>query len=88
MTEKPSKPTVRRTRTRKPKVEPRQPSHGEIAERAYYLYLEEAGVDELELAEGRGRVGRRLVPSPGRAGAGRPSGRLGQAKVAARTAAE
>ncbi|MFZ0378616.1 MAG: hypothetical protein WCD11_09195 [Solirubrobacteraceae bacterium] len=47
MTEKPSKPTVRRTRTRKPKVEPRQPSHGEIAERAYYLYLEEAGVDEL-----------------------------------------
>ena len=47
MTEKPSKPTVRRTRTRKPKVEPRQPSHGEIAERAYYLHLEEAGVDEL-----------------------------------------
>ena len=32
---------------RKPKVDPRQPSHGEIAERAYYLHLEEAGVDEL-----------------------------------------
>ena len=47
MTEKPSKPTIRRTRTRKPKLEPRQPSHGEIAERAYYLHLEEAGVDEL-----------------------------------------
>ncbi|MGP0033004.1 MAG: hypothetical protein ACLP4R_00255 [Solirubrobacteraceae bacterium] len=47
MTEKPSKPAVRRTRTRKPKVEPRQPSHGEIAERAYYLHLDEAGVDEL-----------------------------------------
>jgi hypothetical protein len=49
MTEKTSKPTVRRTRTRtrKPKAEPRQPTHGEIAERAYYLHLEETGVDEL-----------------------------------------
>jgi hypothetical protein len=47
MTEKASKPTVRRARTRKPKVEPRQPTQAEIAERAYYLYLEEAGVDEL-----------------------------------------
>jgi hypothetical protein len=47
MTEKPSKPSVRRTRTRKPKVEPAQPTHVEIAERAYYLHLEGAGVDEL-----------------------------------------
>jgi hypothetical protein len=47
MTEKSTKPTVRRVRSRKPKVEPRQPTHGEIAERAYFLHLEEAGVDEL-----------------------------------------
>jgi len=49
MTEKPSKPTVRRTRTRtrKAKAEPRQPTQAEIAERAYYLHLEEAGADEL-----------------------------------------
>jgi hypothetical protein len=47
MPEKTTKPTVRRTRTRKPKVEPRQPTQTEIAERAYYLHLEESGVDEL-----------------------------------------
>jgi len=47
MTEKTSKPTVRRTRARKPKAEPRRPTQGEIAERAYFLYLEESGTDEL-----------------------------------------
>jgi hypothetical protein len=47
MPEKTTKPAVRRTRSRKPKVEPRQPTQAEIAERAYYLHLEEAGVDEL-----------------------------------------
>lgn len=47
MTEKATKTTVRRTRTRKPKVELRQPTEAEIAERAYYLYLEESSVDEL-----------------------------------------
>jgi hypothetical protein len=47
MTEKATKPAARRTRTRKPKVEPRQPTQAEIAERAYYLHLEESSVDEL-----------------------------------------
>jgi hypothetical protein len=47
MTEKPSKPVTRRTRSRKPKAEPRRPSHGEIAERAYFIHLEESGVDPL-----------------------------------------
>jgi len=47
MTEKASKPAVSRTRSRKPKAESRQPSHTEIAERAYYIHLEESGVDPL-----------------------------------------
>jgi hypothetical protein len=47
MPEKSTKPAARRTRLRKPKVEPRQPSHGEIAERAYFIHLEEATTDEL-----------------------------------------
>jgi hypothetical protein len=50
MTEKPTKPAVRHTRSRKPKLEPRQPTqptHGEIAERAYFIHLEEAGADAL-----------------------------------------
>ena len=47
MTEKIRKPTVRRTRSRKPKVEPRQPSQGEIAQRAYFIHLEESGTDPL-----------------------------------------
>jgi Protein of unknown function (DUF2934) len=47
MTEKASKPTARRTRTRKAKVEPRQPTEAEIAERAYYIHLEESCPDQL-----------------------------------------
>jgi hypothetical protein len=47
MTEKASKPAVRRTRSRKPKVELRQPTHGEIAERAYFIHLEESHTDAL-----------------------------------------
>jgi hypothetical protein len=47
MTEKSSKPTVRRTRVRKPKAEPRQPSHTEIAERAYFIHLEGSSTDPL-----------------------------------------
>ncbi|HTU84340.1 MAG TPA: hypothetical protein VMF57_02135 [Solirubrobacteraceae bacterium] len=47
MTEKASKPTVRRTRARKPKAEPRHPTQVEIAERAYFIHLEQSGTDEL-----------------------------------------
>lgn len=47
MPEKTTKPAVRRIRARKPKAEPAQPSHGEIAERAYYIHLEEASTDPL-----------------------------------------
>jgi hypothetical protein len=47
MTEKTTKPALRRSRSRKPKTEPRQPTHGEIAERAYFIHLEEAVTDEL-----------------------------------------
>jgi hypothetical protein len=47
MTEKSTKPAVRRVRSRKPKAEPRQPTYGEIAERAYFIHLEEAGTDPL-----------------------------------------
>lgn len=47
MPEKTTKPAVRRIRARKPKAEPRHPSHGEIAERAYFLHLEESSSDPL-----------------------------------------
>jgi hypothetical protein len=47
MTEKIRKPAVRRTRSRKPRVELRQPTHGEIAERAYFIHLEQSGTDPL-----------------------------------------
>lgn len=48
MPEKSSKPTVRRIRSRKPKAEPRMPSHSEIAERAYFLSLEGSDTDASE----------------------------------------
>jgi len=38
------KPTASRKRT----TRPRKPSHEEIAERAYFIYLEEGECDELE----------------------------------------
>ena len=47
MTEKSPKSATRRPRLRKPKLEPRTPTHDEIAERAYFLHLEGAGADEL-----------------------------------------
>jgi hypothetical protein len=47
MTEKLTKPTVRRTRSRKPKVQPHMPSYNEIAERAYFIHLEETSSDQL-----------------------------------------
>jgi hypothetical protein len=47
MTEKTTKPAVRRVRARKPKSEPRQPTHGEIAERAYFIHLERTSTDPV-----------------------------------------
>lgn len=47
MPEKTTKPATRRTRLRKSKVQPRRPTHEEIAERAYFIHLEESGSDEL-----------------------------------------
>jgi hypothetical protein len=47
MPEKTSKPATRRQRLRKPKVEPRTPTHEEIAQRAYFIALKESGADEL-----------------------------------------
>ncbi len=37
-----------RVRTTKPKATRRSPNHGEISERAYYIFLEEGGSDEFE----------------------------------------
>ncbi len=48
MTEKPTKPGNRRIRIAKPKKNPRQPSHDEISERAYFIHLTEGGEDQLE----------------------------------------
>ena len=47
MPEKTTKPATRRPRVRKPKVEPRTPTHAEIAQRAYFLHLEGSGSDQL-----------------------------------------
>ncbi|MGO9754180.1 MAG: DUF2934 domain-containing protein [Solirubrobacteraceae bacterium] len=45
MTEKAATPAKKRVRTTKPTAERRIPDHGEISERAYYIYLEEGGTD-------------------------------------------
>jgi len=45
--EKPMKRAARRLTSRRAKTEPRRPTHSEIAERAYYLSLEQGGADEL-----------------------------------------
>jgi hypothetical protein len=48
-TVKPRKPATRRLRVTKPKaVAPVEPSHGEIAERAYYIALERGETDQLD----------------------------------------
>jgi hypothetical protein len=47
MTEKPAQPTRRRTRVRKPKTEQPRPSHREISDRAYFIYLERGERDDL-----------------------------------------
>jgi hypothetical protein len=48
MTEKPAEPPNKRVSSPKPKTKRRKPDHGEIAERAYFIHVEEGGRDELE----------------------------------------
>ena len=50
MTQKPVKPTKSTDRpasSRPPRTRRRKPSHGEIAERAYFIHLEEGESDQL-----------------------------------------
>ena len=47
-TVKPRKPVTRRLRVTKPKTDTAMPSHGEIAERAYFIALEQGGSDQLD----------------------------------------
>lgn len=49
MPEKPTKPAARRTRAAKPKPKATTPvpTHGEIAERAYFIHLQDGGRDEV-----------------------------------------
>ncbi|HMD58056.1 MAG TPA: hypothetical protein VKG82_11365 [Solirubrobacteraceae bacterium] len=44
---KPAKPAAKRTGSRKRTTGQRKPSHAEIAERAYFIHIEEGGGDEL-----------------------------------------
>lgn len=46
-TAKSGKPAIKRVRAAKPKVRRRQPSHDEIAQRAYFIHLEEGGHDQM-----------------------------------------
>lgn len=42
------KPVAKRVRSTKSKPKRTQPSQADIAERAYFIYLEDGGSDELE----------------------------------------
>jgi hypothetical protein len=46
MTDNP-KPATKRASTRKPKTKPPRRDHHEIAERAYFIHLQEGDSDEL-----------------------------------------
>jgi hypothetical protein len=48
VTEKPAKPAKRRVSSPKAKTKRRKPDHGEIAERAYFIHLEQRRSNELE----------------------------------------
>jgi len=49
MTDKPAKPASKRSRsTRRVETKQRMPNHGEIAERAYFIHLDEGVGDQLE----------------------------------------
>jgi hypothetical protein len=47
-TVKPRKPATRRLRVTKSKSDTPMPSHGEIAERAYYIALEQGSSNQLD----------------------------------------
>ena len=47
MAANPTKPASKRPSARKPKAKSSQPGHDEIAERAYFIHLEQGGSDEL-----------------------------------------
>ena len=47
MTEKPAKPARKRVSARKPQTKQSQPDHSQIAERAYFIHLEEGGYDDF-----------------------------------------
>jgi hypothetical protein len=47
MPEKPQKQTVKRVRRTKPTTKQPQPEHGTIAERAYFIHLDEGTCDEV-----------------------------------------
>jgi len=48
MTEKPARPANKRVSSPKRKTKRRKPDHGEIAERAYFIHVQEGACDELE----------------------------------------
>ena len=45
---KPTPAPRKRTTATKPRTRRRKPTHGEISERAYFIYLSEAGSDDFE----------------------------------------
>ncbi|HYB30891.1 MAG TPA: DUF2934 domain-containing protein [Solirubrobacteraceae bacterium] len=47
MTANPAKPAKKPANSRKPKTKSSAPGHEEIAERAYFIYLERGSSDEL-----------------------------------------
>jgi Protein of unknown function (DUF2934) len=47
MAANPIKPAKKQASARKPKTKPSQPGYEEIAERAYFIHLEQGDCDEL-----------------------------------------
>ena len=43
----PTRAAKKQASSRKPKTKPRPPDHDEIAERAYFIHLEQGNCDEL-----------------------------------------
>jgi Protein of unknown function (DUF2934) len=47
MAANPTKPAKKQASARKPRTRPSQPGHEEIAERAYFIHLEQGSCDEF-----------------------------------------
>jgi Protein of unknown function (DUF2934) len=45
----PTRPAKKQASARKPRTKPSQPGHEEIAERAYFIHLEQGSRDELAI---------------------------------------